>query len=692
MKHILSLSLLILILWLIGTQPALATDAVVGTGTPASCTEATFNTAFNTVKNSGGGTLTFNCGGAATIVFTTSKIILTNTNITIDGGTNITLSGADTTRHFYIEANANLTVKNITLQNGYDNTFGGGSILNLGELNLDNTTIMDSNVDSGHSGGGIFSYGPVTIINSLLENNTGGSVGGLFLFGETATGVISGTTFRNNRTTNPSYGLGGAITIWNGADVTVQQSILEQNEARYGGAIYNEFASGAILVEQDTVIRDNIVTERGGGIYSTGGVLTISDVIFDNNQSVDRGGGFNCENCQVSVTNSQFQQNDANLGGGLRCFNCQLNIDNSLFQHNSATNVAGGIEIFQSDATISRSQVISNTAIAGGGIYAEGAYSVLLQDSVVLGNQASSGGGMYTTSNTTNVHVSRVTFARNEAINGGAIYFNANNVVLIDHSTFSGNSATQTGGAIAIGHAPLVINHMTFVDNVAMSGNSLAFQYTSSIVVALYATILADGSGDNCVVTSNNVFQSQGYNIATDGSCFLTATGDLPNTNPMLGTLANNGSLTQTHLPLLGSPAIDGTTETGIGHDQRTALRPTDGDGVGGATWDIGAVEVQGVMATPVLSGTLFSGIQLVLDWNTGQGVCGYGLYYDSVPYFVPDSGHYMDEVGWMPAFSNTTTVPKILGYYQLVADGCANPDQNSNQVGIFEFAIVPGS
>ena len=88
----------------------------------ASCTEAAFDTALATVQGSGNGTITFNCGGAATINFSSSKIIVNNATVTFDGGNQITLSGVNTVRHFYVDTSATLTVKDITLANGYDNT------------------------------------------------------------------------------------------------------------------------------------------------------------------------------------------------------------------------------------------------------------------------------------------------------------------------------------------------------------------------------------------------------------------------------------------------------------------------------------------------------------------------------------------------------------------------------------------
>jgi hypothetical protein len=86
---------------------------------------------------------------------------------------------------------------------------------------------------------------------------------------------------------------------------------------------------------------------------------------------------------------------------------------------------------------------------------------------------------------------------------------------------------------------------------------------------------------------------SLGHNIVGDNSCGLTGPGDMNNTNPVLGPLANNGGPTPTHAPLACSPAIDAvpvadstdTNGVSITTDQRGFLRPQ------GAASDIGAVE-----------------------------------------------------------------------------------------------------
>src|SRR5262249_53719986 len=83
---------------------------VVGTGTGASCTEA----ALNTCLPGGGsfdGTVTFACGGAATITVTSTKTISADT--TFDGGNLITISGGGMVGVFSVSSGITVTVENV---------------------------------------------------------------------------------------------------------------------------------------------------------------------------------------------------------------------------------------------------------------------------------------------------------------------------------------------------------------------------------------------------------------------------------------------------------------------------------------------------------------------------------------------------------------------------------------------------
>ena len=87
------------------------------------------------------------------------------------------------------------------------------------------------------------------------------------------------------------------------------------------------------------------------------------------------------------------------------------------------------------------------------------------------------------------------------------------------------------------------------------------------------------------------------------GATLTPAIGDQVGTDdspidPMLGTLQDNGGLTQTQALLPGSPAIDkGGPANGVPTDQRSRRRPVDDPTIvpasGGDNSDIGAFEVQ---------------------------------------------------------------------------------------------------
>jgi hypothetical protein len=167
------------------------------------------------------------------------------------------------------------------------------------------------------------------------------------------------------------------------------------------------------------------------------------------------------------------------------------------------------------------------------------------------------------------------------------------------NSTISGNRAVGAGGGIWVRSGSIAIAYSTLVDNGArevtpgfwLGGGGLRLEATAS--GSLHSSVLADNvSGSfgpaipaNC--TGPVKPTSLGHNLEDADTCELSGPGDLPDTDPLLGPLADNGGPTLTHALLPGSPAVDAGDDAGCPPtDQRRVARPQ------GPHCDIGAFEV----------------------------------------------------------------------------------------------------
>jgi hypothetical protein len=207
------------------------------------------------------------------------------------------------------------------------------------------------------------------------------------------------------------------------------------------------------------------------------------------------------------------------------------------------------------------------------------------------------GGGIY---NLGDLLLLRVTIRDNKSVAGGGVYNESGATVTIVNSTISGNLAVDPGicdggygGAINNGGGIVNLMNCTITDNQAQCLGGGVFQ--SRGTVRLSNTIVAKQSfSSDCrqgffnSIGGNGQFISRGFNLDSDGTCGLDQPSDLPGVNPLLGPLQDNGGSTDTHLPMVGSPAIDaGDTIHAPPRDQRGVTRPQ------GPASDIGSVEVE---------------------------------------------------------------------------------------------------
>ena len=375
-------------------SPCGNSSPVVGTGTPASCTEAAFDTALAAVQSSGSGAVTFDCGGPATIIFTAQKNIVGE--VTIDGGDQITLSGSNNTRLFLVGA-ATLHLKNIILSNGFSNTGDGGAIYNGGVLTLENTTIQNSVASQGNVGGAVAGYGQLTIRDSHLLGNSARDGGALYLEGQTARADISNTVFCNNRAVlaGQNTGYGGAVHTAGGAEATIEGGEICNNESARGAGFHNS-ASSSLFIFGGTVIHHNkdLEYDYGGGGISNSGFMIIEDAIIRDNAAASGGGAIFNEGTMTIV--------------------------NSTLRDNTGDGLGGAIQQRLGNGTLERVTISGNNAGAGGAFFLIGGRMDMINTTIANNTAVDEGGAIYGSSNS-DMDFKFVTIANNTARYGGGI-------------------------------------------------------------------------------------------------------------------------------------------------------------------------------------------------------------------------------------------------------------------------------
>ena len=466
-------------------------DAVVGTGTPESCTEGALNAALLLA-----GSITFNCGpNPVSIPITAQMVISANTQL--DGGDKVTLQ-ASTSRHFQVSAGIQLTLLNLTLSGGQVD-FDGGSIYNLGTVVADNSSFTDNHTTINYSGGFIVNYGTLTVTNSLIEGNSGGGGGAVYPRWSGSYTYIADSIVRDNHAISDQWGWGGGLLTWDGANVTIEDTQFISNTALMGGAIFNTANSNLSL--DGVLIKGNQADTEGGGIYNYE-KLHIENSTIEDNSSVYQGGGLYNLGGAVEVHASAFSGNlvtDTDGRGG-NIANTYRHLGGDLYQY-------GSIDIEES--TIARGSALFN----GGGIFAES--SVAITRTAVFSNTAGgNGGALYmATFDQGTVRIYNSTLADNSAANHGGAIYKESGALTIGYSTIAANSSQQEG------------------DNIYMDGGQ-------TFPTTLSGTLIAYG---DCV--QNNVV-SQGNNLDSGSSCGLDAMVDTLNGDPMLGPMTDNGGPT----------------------------------------------------------------------------------------------------------------------------------------------------
>jgi len=523
--------------------------------------------------------------GADTIAFAptvTGTITLGGTAITISsdvtisgpGAANLTISGNNASNIFTITDAAAATRRSVQIS-GLTLTAGSGGV--SGAIDCRENLALTNCVVTGNTavgaGGGIYMRGAAAyqltanIQNCTISNNTSFVGGGLSL-SYCSPGSVTGCTISGN---SAPGNRGGGLAVSLGGAVVVDGCTFSGNSASSGGGLSATGAATALTVRNSTLTGNTATTTSGGAIYSYGSTLTVESSTLSSNNAVREGAGI-YNRGTLTATNVVISGNALNrMGGNTR---------------GAGLATVGAATL--TECTISGNTSTSNSYATGGGIFVRSA------------------GGMLT--------MNRCTVSGNTATNTGAAVSSFGGGIScaggmnITNCTISGNTivdaAPQAYGGAGIGiynDTASTISNCTITNNRDMAGDGGGGLYhttnamypsltVQSCIIAGNTTITAGAEPDMKAGMITNVTNSLigafiGVTPLTTDTNNIKGTPAAP-IDPLLGPLANNGSTTQTHALLAGSPALDtGANPLSLTTDQRGALR-TAGSGT-----DIGAVE-----------------------------------------------------------------------------------------------------
>jgi hypothetical protein len=560
----------------------------------------------------------------------------------------LTLTGGTAWAGGGIYNNGTLTIENSTIHG--NQAFGysqpGGGIYNTGTLTLTSSSIRNNGTAS--AGAGIYSTAntTLTISDTLIEQNSASLDGGGLLLAENTIAAIENSTFARNSGRDgggiasfgaltirgssfisnsantqvidifQSYGgNGGGLRVFAGGSVAISDSSFSQNKAdAYGGGVSIE--NGSLSTIEGSAFSNNTAS-HGAGVTASGTQLTIRATTFEQNSADGFAGGLYAQNGSVTVSDSEFTGNTGILGGAAAESDATLDVNDTSFVNNTSQMWGGALYGCFGNLTLNRSSLLSNVADTskngyGGAIFFHCGGTLTVNDSELLENQASYGGALSIWDG--NVAINSSTLAGNTAeggmldnpdachedcdirdengnvigycatdcapppepdSRGGAIYSSGD--LSINNSTLSNNSADIGGGGVYAEYGSAAISGSTIAGNGAGEGGGLLNFWGELHVVN---TIIADSSsGGDCV--SPGGLDSNIATLVEDGGCDAALSDD-----PLLAPLGNYGGSTQTHMLLHGSPALDaGDSAACLATDQRGNARPV------GAACDIGAYE-----------------------------------------------------------------------------------------------------
>jgi hypothetical protein len=377
-----------------------------------------------------GDTINFDPALNGQMITVTSAELVIDKSIAISGPgpelLTVNISGLSLVRIFYIMPEQTVTIDGLKIEGETFPNCSGGIWNDQATLTVSNCAV--ENNCSDHDGGGIYSFGVLTVFGSTVNNNR--LLGG---FGASGGGISAG----------------GMLTVRDSEVNGNSATSKGENDFSTGGGII-----GGLLTITNSAINGNYANYAGGGIVG-GGMITNSTINGNSvtpSDGVGAAGGIFCEGPDtLSIAGCTVSGNTATLGGaGIVNFGT-LTIASSTLSNNSA--IGGGMVGSGTGGAIdnSGSLEISNSTISGnfakydgGGIYNRnsGSATLIVRNSTLNGNRGGNGGAI---SNEAIVSIGSTILNRGGGKVGANIFNNGGTVTSLGY-----NLSSDDGGGYLI--------------------------------------------------------------------------------------------------------------------------------------------------------------------------------------------------------------------------------------------------
>lgn len=379
--------------------------------------------------------------------------IVDDLSIVGDSPTNTFIDGNELDRVFHITGTkpVSISFRQITIQNGNtttDNSLycGAGMLISSSNATVNMTSTAVFNNKSTTCGHGISNEGTLNVENSQFSKNSVIAGGGGTLFN------VGNLTVKNS-TFDDNYSYGGAGVFNEGTAALDNVTLINNVVYLDGGAIYN---SGTLSITGGIIATNTVNTFYGGGIYQANGNLYLNNVLIHNNTVPIQNGGFDTYGGglyiaagQAAITNTTFMNNRAEFGGAVTNKTGNVTIANSNIYSNMAADGGGGI-VNENEMYLMNSSVISNVAgtEGGGGLLNSGAAALITVTNTTIGrNLSGTNGGAINNQASGAVWLNNVTIAQNGngIFNNGATISIENSIIAYHINNNCSGTVTSAG-------------------------------------------------------------------------------------------------------------------------------------------------------------------------------------------------------------------------------------------------------